>query len=130
MNTVNLIGRLTDDLMLQKTQSGKDVTKGTLAVDGFNEKTNFIRIVAWNKVAEVITRYCSKGSQIGVTGHIETGSYDDKDGKKVYTTEVIVDNVHLLGSKNDNTQPKQYKEPQYEVEPEPVLSIDSDDLPF
>lgn len=135
MNSVNLIGRLTGDLILNKTKEGKSVTNGTLAVDGYNDTTNFIRVVFWGRTAEIATTYCFKGSQIGVTGHIQTGTYDDKDGKKVYTSDVYVENLHLIGSKRDQeTSGQSYQQQPYSNQPtqelEPTLDINSDDLPF
>lgn len=99
MNNVNLIGRLTKDASLHKTQEGKSVASFTLAVDGFNDKADFISCVAWEKRADVIAQYCRKGSQIGVTGRLATRNYKDKDDKTVYVTEVVVERVDLIEPK-------------------------------
>ena len=106
MNKVILIGRLTKDPEMRTTTSGKSVTRFTLAVDrpGTNgEKTaDFIPCVAFGKTAETIARYLSKGRQTAVEGNIKTGSYEGKDGRRVYTTDVWVDRFEFIGNKNDN----------------------------
>ena len=101
MNSVILIGRLTADPELGYTQSQKAMCRFTLAVDRAKEGTDFIRIVAWDKQAESVNRYLHKGSKCAVNGRIQTGSYKDKDGKTVYTTDVIAGNVEFLGGKTE-----------------------------
>ena len=102
MNSVSLIGRLTKDPEVAYTKGNdpKAVTKFTLAVNRrFNrEQADFIRVVCWQKLAEIVAEHCTKGSQVGVVGRIETGSYE-KDGKTVYTTEVVADEVEFVGKK-------------------------------
>lgn len=97
MNNVQLIGNLTKDIELRKTQNGKSVVNFTLAVARtFNrEETDFIQCQAWGKTADILHQYCHKGSKIGLSGSIETGSYD-KNGQRVYTTTVIANNIELL----------------------------------
>ena len=95
MNTVNLIGRLTKDPE-EATIKSKDgdllKVSFTLAVDRNKDEADFIRCYAFGKTAETIADYTGKGVRIGVTGHIRTGSYEDKETKKtVFTTDVIVD---------------------------------------
>lgn len=109
INMTILIGRLTKDVELKRTNNGKAVTNFTLAVNRQFKTDNgpdadFIQCQAWNKTAEVLEKYTSKGSQIAVTGSIQTRNYDGNDGKKVYVTEVIVNNVQFLDSKRDNAQ--------------------------
>ncbi len=102
MNNVILIGRLTKDPEMSYTQSQTAICKFTIAVDrqSKEEKTaDFIRIVVWGKQAETCDRYLYKGKQVAVNGRIQTGSYKDKDGKMVYTTDVIAFNVEFLGNK-------------------------------
>ena len=65
-----------------------------------NRTTNFINIVAWRGQAENVCKYCKKGSQVGVTGYIQTGSYTAQDGTKRYTTDVVANQVTFLGSKS------------------------------
>ena len=107
MNNVSLIGRLTQDPELRTTGSGIAQCTFTLAVDGRpsangEAHTDFIRCVAWRNQAENLCKYQHKGSQIGVTGHIQTGSYTAQDGSTRYTTDVIADRVMFLGSKGDS----------------------------
>lgn len=110
INNVVLIGRLTKDIELKSTQNGIAVTSFTLAVNrpfknqqGENE-ADFINCVAWRKQAENAARYLGKGSLIGVEGRIETRNYEDKDGKRVYVTEVVADRIQFLDTKNNEQQ--------------------------
>ena len=96
INTVILTGRLTKDIELRRTTSGKTCTSFTLAVNRNKQETDFINCVAWDKVAELLERYTHKGSQIGVEGRIQTRNYDDRNGKKVYVTEVLVNSISFL----------------------------------
>ena len=105
MNTWVGIGRLTRDPDVKYTQSGKAVARFTLAVDrrGNGEKqADFIQCAAWEKTAEVIAQYVSKGQKIAVQGRIQTRSYD-KDGHKVYVTEVIVQSMEFCESKRNSS---------------------------
>lgn len=132
MNQCNLIGRLTKEIDTRYTEQGTAVGKFTLAVNGTKpEDTSFISCVAFGKTAELITQYCSKGSQIGVTGSIKTGSYDKDDGTKVYTTDVIVNRIYLLGSKQ-NDMSEQFPEfgGSFTVKAGDSNGAPDDDLPF
>ena len=106
MNKVFLIGRLTRDPELRYTSSNLATMRGSLAVDrqyareGEERGTDFINIVAFGNRAETMKKYLAKGSQIAVDGRIQTGSYDGADGKKVYTTDVIVENFQFLDTRN------------------------------
>lgn len=101
-----LIGRLTRDPELRKTQNGTSVCSFTLAVnrrqnqDG-TQDADFINCVAWNKLADNIQLYQKKGNQLGIEGRINTRSYDNQQGQKVYVTEVIAENVQFLTPRND-----------------------------
>ncbi len=105
MNKVFLVGRLTRDPELRYSQSNMATMRCAIAVDrqyqreGEERGADFINIVAFGNRAETMKKYLVKGSQIAVDGRIQTGSYDDKDGKKVYTTDVIVDNFQFLDTK-------------------------------
>jgi single-strand DNA-binding protein len=102
MNKVCLIGRLTKDPKVDGYGKGKNagtVAKYTLAVDRDKDNTDFIRCVAFGKGAEFAEEYLSKGMKIGITGEIRTGSYEDKDGNTVYTTEVLVNQHDFCESK-------------------------------
>lgn len=100
MNNVVLIGRLVKDVESRFTQEGKGIARLTLAVNRAMKKdeADFISCVAFGKTAEVLINYTQKGSQVAIEGNIRTGSYD-KDGTKVYTTDVIIQRVELLGGK-------------------------------
>ncbi|MHC9533167.1 single-stranded DNA-binding protein [Dellaglioa sp. L3N] len=110
MNRINLVGRLTADPELKYTVSGIAVLSGTIAVkrqfkNAQGESvSDFIRYRIWRKAAEVFANYTHKGSQVALGGFLETGSYDDKNGNKVYTADVVVDQFDFLDSKNESTQ--------------------------
>lgn len=97
MNIVMLIGRLTSDPELKQNEKYTQC-KFTLAVNRMKEGTDFINCIAWNKQAELINKYLKKGSQVAIEGRIQTGSYEGKNGK-VYTTDVIVQNLNFIGTK-------------------------------
>mgnify|MGYP000851228064 FL=1 len=109
MNKCCIVGRVTRDLELRHTQSGIANVSFSLAVDkGLSRQkreefeaqsrptADFPRVVVWGQMAENLARYCGKGSQIAVVGRIETGSYEDKDGKTIYTTDIVAENVEFL----------------------------------
>lgn len=106
MNSVILIGRLTRDPELSYTPNNQTaVTRFTLAVDrpvsqGRERQADFIRITVWGKQAETCDRYLEKGRQVAVMGRIQTGSYKNREGVTVYTTDVVADRVEFLGSGN------------------------------
>ena len=102
MNNVSLVGRLTRDPEIKTTNSGSTYARFSIAVDrrGKDAGTDFINIVAFGKTSEFIERYFRKGQRIGINGRIQTGSYEGKDGKKVYTFDVIADNVEFVESKS------------------------------
>lgn len=106
MNNVSLIGRLTRDPEVRYTQNQKMYAQFNLAVNKVGvEGADFINIVAWNKTAELVSLYFKKGNKIGITGRINTRNYDDKDGKKVYVTEVIAENIDFCdNNKNNNVE--------------------------
>ena len=101
MNTCVLLGRITNDLEIKSTNNDKKYTKFILACRRNEKESDFISCIAWNKTAEFITKYMKKGSQVCVSGRIQTGSYDDKDGKRVYTTDVFVEEVDFADSKKE-----------------------------
>lgn len=103
MNKTITMGRLTDEPKVSQTQSGKKVAKFNMAVDRRGEGTDFPSFIAWEKRAEFIENYCHKGTKLLIEGHIQTGSYE-KDGHKVYTTDIVVDSAEFCEKKGD-TQP-------------------------
>lgn len=133
MNNVLLIGRLTKDPEVRYTTSQMAVATFTLAVDrpvksGEEKKADFPRITCFGKTAELVEKYMSKGRQIAVQGRIQTGSYDDKDGKKVYTTDVVADRIEFLGSSGGNKTDQNDSSTQESV-PQGFEALD-DDVPF
>lgn len=96
MNNVVLYGRITADPAVKYTQSNKATCRFTLAVNRIGEGADFIRCVAWEKVAENLGKYVKKGDRLLVNGSITTGSYKDKDGKTVYTTDVTARSIQFL----------------------------------
>lgn len=107
MNRTDLIGNLVREPELRTTQNGKSVCSFTLAVYRDKEHTDFINCVAWNKSAELMNTYCQKGDKIGVSGSIQVRNYDNAQGQKVYVTEVLVDRIYLLTSRNVVGEQKQ-----------------------
>lgn len=108
MNNANLVGRLTRPVDLRYTQTGIAYGSFTLAVNrkyknkGGEREADFINCVIWKKGAELLANYTQKGSLIGVSGPIQTRSYDNQQGQRVYVTEVLVENFDFLESrKND-----------------------------
>lgn len=135
MNSVNLTGRLTKDLDVRYTGGGKAVVNYTLAVNipFSRDKTAFINCVAWEKTAELMGNYLGKGSQIGVTGHIQTRSYENNQGQTVFVTEVVTGSVDFLDSKKDSQgnrgRPKQNSQNRESTNPFENVEFENDD-PF
>ena len=107
MNKVILIGRLTKDVELRYTQTNNTaVASFSLAVNrkfvksGEERQADFFNIIAWNKLAENISKYLFNGNQVAISGRLETRSWDDQNGQKHYVTEVIAEEVDFIGSKN------------------------------
>lgn len=99
MNQVILTGRLTKDPELKMVVNDKSVASFTIAVDRYKEGADFINCVVWGKQAENLCKYQEKGSLIGLTGRINTRTYDDAKGNKQYITEVIAESIEFLGSR-------------------------------
>lgn len=140
MNKVILIGRLTKDVELRYTQTNNTaVASFSLAVNrkfvktGEERQADFFNIIAWNKLAENISKYLFKGNQVAISGRLETRSWDDKNGQKHYVAEVIAEEVDFIESKNKQNSDAILNSPT------PVNKNDddtsdfisnSDDLPF
>lgn len=155
MNSVDLVGRLTKDIDLKYTTNGTAVGTFNLAVNrdytskNGEREADFISCVIWRKAAENLSKFTNKGSLLGVQGRLQSRTYDNKEGQRVYATELIVDKFHLLESKNkiqgnsqnnksnSNTQgttnydanSSRHYQPSKPFEATPV-DIDDDDLPF
>lgn len=142
MNKAFLIGNLTRDPELRTLPSGVSVCTFTIAINrkfvnqqGVRE-ADFLNIVAWRQLGETCARYLSKGRKVGVTGSIQTRSYDAQDGSKRYVTEVIADNVEFCDSR-----PSEGGHPRTDNPPPPpapsgsapsggFTEVDDDELPF
>ncbi len=100
-NRIILVGNLTRDPEIRYTQSGKAVTKFTLAVNNprNKEETTFVDIVAWDRLGETCNTYLKKGSNTLVEGRLVIRNYDDKDGNKRKATEIVIDNMQMLGAR-------------------------------
>jgi single-strand DNA-binding protein len=120
VNKVILIGRLGQEPELKYTPSGAAVLTLSVATntqykgqDGnMVENTEWNRVIVWRKLAEIIAQYAKKGSRVYVEGKLETRSWDDKDGKKIYTTEIQAENIHLLDSKQEQSGQSTPPEPE------------------
>lgn len=153
MNSVQIIGRLTKDIELRYAQTGTAIAMFTVAVNrrfknqNGEREADFIRCKAFKKTAEILAQYTGKGSQIGIEGTIQTGSFDGQDGKKVFTTDVIVNNFDFLDSKGSQQQSQtqqQTQQPQQHQtfeqageqtqdpfeQPGGQINIQDQDLPF
>jgi single-strand DNA-binding protein len=144
MNRVVLIGNLTADPELRKTQSDISVCTFRLAVQrrftnqqGVRE-ADFINIVTWRQTAELCARYLTKGRKCGVSGVLQTRSYEAQDGTKRHVSEVVADEVEFLGTPQGDANKQHAEEPAALPEPPPSFSsgttgftqVDDDELPF
>ena len=151
MNNFNCIGRIVKDLEVKTSQGGTTVLNNTVAINRpFKNKqtgereADFINFVAFGKTAEIIAQYHQKGSLIGLTGRMQSRSYENSNGQKVFVTELVVNEMHFTGSNNasdgqqsqarPNTTNQQQK-PSAPVEnpfanSKGPVDINSDDLPF
>lgn len=117
MNNVSIIGRLTRDPDVRYTQSRIAVARFTVALDRGKDKegnsrgADFPGVIAFGKTAELMERYVNKGDRVGIQGHLHTDKYKHKDGYTVYTTEIVVDRLYLLGGKAETAQPNQPNQP-------------------
>ena len=111
-NKVQLIGRLGQAPEVKHLDSGKTVANFSLATNykykndqgELVENTDWHNLVAWGKTAEIIEKYVKKGSEIGIEGRLTTRSWDDKEGNKRYTTEVVVNELLLMGKPSSNNK--------------------------
>lgn len=147
INSVVLVGRLTKDIELRRTQSGLSVASFTVACDrrlsaeqknSGTQSADFINCVAWRGSADFLGNYAHKGDTVGVEGRLQTRSYD-RDGQRVYVVEVLANSVNLLHSTQTRQQEQTYApKPTQEPKPQqmsdfdylPNVEVSSDDLPF
>ncbi|PXX73402.1 single-stranded DNA-binding protein [Dielma fastidiosa] len=148
INRVVLVGRITKDPELRKTQSGLSTVSFTLAVNrrvskDQEQQADFINCVAWRQTADYMANYVKKGTLLGVEGRIQTRNYDDKSGHKVYVTEIVCDSVQTLVRSNSESQSAyqasapannsgyaQGSQSSYDDFGGETLNIQEDDLPF
>lgn len=113
LNKVMIIGRLTRDPELRSTPNGANVASFSVAT-GFSwtdqsgqkkEQTEFHNVVAWRKLGDIVAQYLKKGSQVYIEGRLQTRSWDGQDGKKNYRTEIVADNMIMLGRPGGNSAP-------------------------
>ena len=136
MNSVNLIGRLTRDIDLKGVNTS--VAKFTIAVTRpfKKDESDFINCVAFGKTAETMATYCRKGTMVGVSGRIQTGSYTNKEGNKVYTTDVVVDRFTFTNSfgQNDNNNNNSSNNNNSNNNDDDIFGditpVDDEDMPF
>lgn len=135
INRVVLIGRLVKDPELRYTPSGVATCSFTIAVNRQfsnsqgEKEADFIQIVAWRQLAELCANYLKKGSQAGLEGRLQTRSYDNKEGKRVFVVEVVADNVQFLdGNKSENKQSNKSQDPF--ANDSRTIDVSDDDFPF
>ncbi|HHW9827248.1 TPA: single-stranded DNA-binding protein [Staphylococcus aureus] len=140
LNRIVLVGRLTKDPELRSTPNGVNVGTFTLAVNRTftnaqgEREADFINVVVFKKKAENVKNYLSKGSLAGVDGRLQTRNYENKDGQRVFVTEVVADSVQFLEPKNNNQQPNNnyHQQGQTQTGNNPFDNTEEDfsDLPF
>ncbi|HGO3509506.1 TPA: single-stranded DNA-binding protein [Staphylococcus aureus] len=138
LNRTVLVGRLTKDPELRSTPNGVNVGTFILAVNRTftnaqgEREADFINVVVFKKQAENVKNYLSKGSLAGVDGRLQTRSYDNKEGRRVFVTEVVADSVQFLEPKNNNKQNNQQHNGQTQTGNNPFDNTEEDfsDLPF
>lgn len=128
MNKVNLIGNLTKDPELRYTKNNIAVASYTIAINtryGEQQETNYINITTWGKSGEFVNKYFKKGQPIAITGRLRNKNYEDSNGIKHYSIEVITEDIEFVGAKKEEvkTEPKQEKFT-------PNFSYDESELPF
>lgn len=135
MNKVILLGRMTAKPELKSTGSNVPFVRFSVAVnrpfsnqDGQRE-ADFINVIAWRKQAETICNFFDKGNQIAIEGRIQTGSYDDKDGNKKYTTDVVLDQFHFVESKGQRANSSNEVSP-YDYQNAPANNVNVENDPF
>ena len=132
MNSVQIVGRLTKDVDIRYSDSGSSVARFCVAVDRKYRKdgeaqADFINCLAFGKSAEFVEKYFSKGNRIGLTGRIQTGSYTNKEGQKVYTTDVVVEAMEFVESRRAEAS---YKESDIDAFMKIPDDVGDEGLPF
>ena len=136
MNRVILVGRLTKEPEIKYLNNGTPVCNFTLAVDrtfknqNGEKEADFINCVVWRKPAENVSNFLSKGSLAGVDGRIQTRTYDDQEGKRVFITEVVADNVQFLQPKRGQGTQRYTEDPGDPFKDGEPVDMKEEDLPF
>lgn len=140
MNKVMLTGRFTRDPEVRYTNEGTSIARFSLAVnrrfvkEGSDQKADFLNCIAFGKTAEFIEKYFGKGMKADLSGRIQTGSYTNKDGIKVYTTDIVVEEIEFGESKNSAQTQQKTAIPHPETDPDGFMNIpdgiDDEELPF
>ncbi|EGQ4414401.1 single-stranded DNA-binding protein [Staphylococcus pseudintermedius] len=144
INRVVLVGRLTKDPEFRTTQSGVEVATFTLAVNrnyknkNGEQQADFINCIVFRKQAENVNNYLNKGNLAGVDGRLQSRSYENQEGRRIFVTEVICDSVQFLESKNNNQSNNQSQQQRGQAPAQDNLftnannpiDIDDEDLPF
>ncbi|MCE5471871.1 single-stranded DNA-binding protein [Staphylococcus pseudintermedius] len=142
INRVVLVGQLTKDPEFRTTQSGVEVATFTLAVNrnyknkNGEQQADFINCIVFRKQAENVNNYLNKGNLAGVDGRLQSRSYENQEGRRIFVTEVICDSVQFLESKNNNQSNNQQQRGQAPAQDNPFtnannpIDIDDEDLPF
>lgn len=128
MNKTVLIGNLTKDIDL-KFQAGSGLAIGKFSLAVARQKkgeTDFINCIAFGKTAETMSQYLFKGSKVAIEGHIQTGSYTNKESHKVYTTDVVIDRFEFVGGKNEGQAPGNNQQSFNDD----ITPVDDDMMPF
>lgn len=133
------MGRITKDIELKTTTTGKNVANFTIAVSRKMDKTktDFLNCIAWQGTADFVNKYFKKGDMILVNGAVEVRSWDDSEGKKRYVTEILIDSAYFTGGKTDGVTPTTTAQKPAYTKPiasapvvKPSIEEESDDLPF
>lgn len=146
MNSVQIVGRIGNDVELQKTAGGTSAVRLSIAVNGKDETTHWFNAQAYGKTADLIHQYFLMGDRIGIEGRLYTETYKNKDGVKVTVVKIGISNVTFIEAKGDRqtktataeenrypqtpTNPDKFGAKPTTVNNEPLLDISADDLPF
>lgn len=139
MNKVILTGRFTRDPEVRYTNDGTSIARFSIAVnrrfvkEGSDQKTDFLNCVAFGRPAEFIEKYFTKGMKVDLSGRIQTGSYTNKDGVKVYKTDIVVEEIEFGESKGSSQSQQKSETPHPETDPDGFMSIPDgidEEMPF
>ena len=132
MNKVQLIGRLTKDPELRYTRNQIPVASYSIAVNegyGDDKVTTYVNLTTWGKPGEFVSKYFKKGQAIAIVGRLNNNNYEDKDGKKVYTLEVVTEEIEFVGDKKETSNEEKEDFTGNNIYQDEIV-VDDDDLPF